>query len=92
MIMPPLERVARAIALSEYPDGEIEDVWMNYADVASAVLEEIRDAFDESGLVEAARQMAEMEGSEAATRASILYDGVVEWFDTALADGKAIGR
>lgn len=41
--MTPLERAARAIALSEYPDGAVDDVWRNYLDTARAVLEAIKD-------------------------------------------------
>lgn len=84
--MTPLERASRAIALSDYPDGQIDDVWQNYIPTARAVLTAIRDALDESGLVEAARQAAEIDGSTAATWASMTYDDVLTWFDAALSE------
>lgn len=58
-----------------------------YREQVRAVLAAIRDSFDESGLVKGARQMADMEGSESATRASAIYDGVIDWFDAALGEG-----
>lgn len=54
--------------------------------IVRIVLAEIRDAFDESGLVGGVRQMAEIEGSESATRASAIYDGVIDWFDAAIGE------
>lgn len=41
--MTTIERAARAIALSDYPDGKVDDVWVNYVDTARSVLEAIRE-------------------------------------------------
>lgn len=95
--MTPLERAA--IALANYDARQvdapeiqnIEDFRMDadrrdYMGRARAAMAAISDALDESSLVESARQMAEMEGSEAATKASLIYDEVIDWFDAALAE------
>lgn len=99
--MTPLERAARAICAAAgnpkreppgilpRPGRDYNDVdWERYEDHARAAVEAIRDALDESGLVEAARQAAEIDGSTAATWASLTYDDVLAWFDAALAEDK----
>lgn len=98
--MTPIERVARAICAAAgnpkreppgilpRPGRDYDDVdWERYEDHARAALEAARDAFDESGMVEAARQMEEMEGSEAAARASAIYGDVIGWFDAQIGEG-----
>lgn len=94
--MTPLERAARALARRSCPPGgeaqfpyvsadewEAKN-WRDHIPAARAVLTAIRDALDESGLVEAARQAAEIDGSTAATWASMTYDDVLAWFDATL--------
>lgn len=97
--MTPLERVARAAAASYGIDDAAYDAlpdvnpiangewdkrdWLN---IARGAISAISEALDESSLVESARLMAEMEGSEDATKASLLYDEVIDWLDASIGD------
>lgn len=89
--MTPLERVARAICEARgHPPDAVDPLdlshkrlamWRRYVPAAGAAIDAVRDALDESGMVEGARQMAEIDGSDAATRASLVYDYVIAWLD-----------
>ncbi|HEV7340820.1 MAG TPA: hypothetical protein VGN68_04240 [Sphingopyxis sp.] len=48
---------------------------------AKAALLAISEALDESGMVEGARQAAEIDGSEAATQASRTFFDVIIWLE-----------
>ena len=95
--MTPLERAARAAAahygddfdklpaVNPIANGDLDQ--RHFLESARAMIEAIRDALDESGLVEGARQAAEIDGSTAATWVSMTYDDVLAWLDAAAAEG-----